>query len=157
METPKLMIVLGERDWTLKALHLACAVARTNGWPLILVKMVLAPHPMALGTPAGRVNFTAEEELQLQDFSATAEDYNVPFELVINQYVNYYHALTDLAEQLAVQIVLAEPPTSFIPFYAKIQLWFLRHHLKAAGCTLYTLQEAEPQPTWSPALTVHHP
>ena len=156
MEKTTLIIILGERDWTLKALHLACAVVRTNQWQLVLVKMVLAPHPLALGTPAGRVNFTADDELQLQDFSATAEDYNVPFELVLNHYVNYYSAITDIAEQLSAHIVLAPPQPSYFPFWSKIQLWFLRHHLEAAGRTLYTLQEVEPRPNWAPSLTVHH-
>jgi hypothetical protein len=63
MKESRLMIIMGERAWTLAALHLACAMSRRGQTEVLLLKMIPVRHPALLGTEAGLLDFAAEDAL----------------------------------------------------------------------------------------------
>ncbi|MCI0399146.1 MAG: hypothetical protein L0332_25860 [Chloroflexi bacterium] len=154
MDTVKVMLVLSERQWTLQALHLACALVRNQGGEIVLVKMVPVRHPAMLGTAAGYLDFTDQEEQAIRDFAATAEDYNVPFSITLCQYASYSNAVLSAAEQLQARIIFAPPPRSVIPLWSVVQQWWLKQSLARGHRTLYTLQQAGASPGWTPSITL---
>jgi len=146
------MIVLGERPWTMQALHLACAMARRQDITIVLVKMTPVIHPLQLGTEAGMLQLSRQDELDIQEFSATAEDYGVDFILEICQYANFIHAVVDAAEQLAVTAVFANVPPSHLQPWTQIQRWWLRWQLTWHNHQLYTLEQTGGKLEWTPAI-----
>src|SRR5690349_12479385 len=90
-----IMVQLGEPQWTSKALHLACTVARANSCDLTIVKMVPVDHPGWLGTELGNRHFTTADQDRLRDYSITAEDYGVQFAVDLYQYVILSDAILD--------------------------------------------------------------
>ena len=86
MEKTRLMIVMDKRDWTLAALHLACAMSRRAQADLLLLKMVPVRHPAQLGTETGMLDFSDEDIAALEDMAATAEDYGVSLRRLVCQY-----------------------------------------------------------------------
>ncbi len=155
MPPTKLMIVLGERQWTMQALHLACAMARRQDVTLILVKMVPVVHPQMLGTASGNLHFTLQDEQELQEYASTAEDYGVSFELTVCQYASFIHAVVDVAEQLAITAVFAAIPHSHVPFWVPINRWWLRLQLNWHNRHLYTLEPSGGDLEWTPAILYH--
>src|SRR5438045_2366359 len=81
------MVQVAEPTWTVAALHLACAVARTQGEALVLVKMVPVSHVGWLGTELGYQNFTEADHRLLREYAATAEAYGVIPSAELFQYV----------------------------------------------------------------------
>ncbi len=153
MDKTRLMIVMGERAWTLTTLHLACALSRRQGAAIILVKMVPVQHPLLLGTEAGSLNFTAEDAAALEDLVATAEDYGVPLEVQLCQYANYWSAVVDAAEQLNAAAVITHIPPSPFPFWRHFLHWRLRRQLARHQQKLLLVEDLSPSLTWTPSLT----
>lgn len=154
MPNSTLMIVMNDHAWTLSAVHLACAMSRRDQTNVILVKMVPVRHPLLLGTAAGTLNFTAEDEAALADMAATAEDYGVPLDMKVCQYANFWHAVVDAAEQLRVTAVIAHIPASTIPYKQQIRRWLLHRQLARQGQLFITLDDLTPSLTWTPSITL---
>ncbi len=154
MDTSYLMIVMGDKSWTMAALHLACAISRRSQTKIVLLKMVPVRHPQLLGTDAGSVNVTPEDTAALSDMAATAEDYGVSIDLHLCQYANYWHALVDIAEQLEVTAVIIHMPPSLLPHWRRFRLWLLSCQLAKQHQLLLTLDDLTPSLTWAPSLTL---
>lgn len=150
----KIMIVLGDRQWTLNALHLACAMVRNNNGEVILVKMVPVQHPIMLGTDAGYRDFTVQDEESTCFFAATAEDYGVPFSVFVCQYASYVSGIADVAEQIEVTAVFCQSPRSHVPFWAKVQKWLLEQALARRHIALYMLEQSDGTLEWTPSVTI---
>ena len=147
------LLVPGEQEWTSKALHLACAMARSNDGEVILVKMVPAGHPALLGTPEGYRNVTSDELRVLGDLVMTGENYGVPVNVTLCQYVSYARAMVDAAEQLGAAAVFARLPKSHFSLWARYQTWRVRSILARHGCTLHTVELAGGPLEWTPSAT----
>lgn len=154
MSETRYIVVLGEQSWTLRAVHLACALARRSEGQVVLLKMVPVKHPIQLGTPAGRLNLTDADRQALRDFGATAQDYGVEFRLQICHYAAYLSGVTDAAEQLAASAVFHQPLTGRVRAWEQLKTGRLKRALARRGCSLYSLEQAERQLTWTPAVTV---
>lgn len=154
MNTSRLMIVMGETQWTLAALHLACAMSRRDQTELLLLKMLPARHPLLLGTPGGSLSFTAVDAQALENMAATAEDYGVTLTVRCCQYTNYWPAVVDAAAQLAVTAVLVHIPASPIPYWQAIRHWWLHRQLTRQRQLLLTLDNLSPSLTWTPTITL---
>lgn len=154
MMDTRLMIVMGERNWTLAALHLACAMSRREQADVLLLNMVPVRHPLLLGTEAGSLSFTAEDEAALNDMAATAEDYGVPLEVKNCQYANYWNAVADAAAQLGATAVLVNIPSSRIPYRQELRRWLLRRQLARQNQLLIALDNLSPSLTWTPSITL---
>jgi hypothetical protein len=153
MTTYTVLVVPGDREWTSKSLHLACAMARSHGGEVKLVKMVAAGHPALLGSPEGLRNVTADDRLALAELAATAQKYNVPAEVILCAYANYAHALVSAVEQLGASALFAALPPSRLPFWARYQRRRVEGLLGRRGCTLHTVEPAGGPLEWAPSAT----
>lgn len=129
MHAVNLMVVVGERPWIERAIHLACTLARQHKGTVSLVNLVPVRHPMMLGTDAAYLNFTAEDEAKLRDLVATIEDYNVPYRVHICGYAGYQHAIKQIADTLEATVIFAPPPPGAIPLWSQAQSWLFNHAL----------------------------
>jgi hypothetical protein len=149
-----IMVQMAEPQWTLQALHLACAVARANGYPITLVKMVPVSHVGWLATELGYQHFTIEDRRLLQECSITAEDYGVPSSVKLFQYVTLSEAVVDAAEQFNPRIVFATLPHYKLPYWRKYLIWRMRHALEHQQRLLYTLEESLTPVQQTPSIIV---
>lgn len=157
MEANKIMVVLADRAWTTQALHLACAMARRQNILVILVKMIPVVHPQILGTTAGYLQLTAQEERDIQEYAATAEDYGVAFTIQFCQYANYLHGIVDAAQQLGPRDVLAHIPDGRFVWWQRLQEWWLDKRLSHQKHCLHTLAEGSNPLEWIPTVVLSHP
>jgi hypothetical protein len=137
-----IMVQVGEPVWTSAALHLACAIARTRCYELILVKLIPVSHVGWLGTDFGNQNLTEADRKLMQDCCATAEDYGVLFSTGLYQYVTLSEALVDAAQDFDAQIVIASLPPYKLPFWRRFLTWRMRRQLTKQRRLLYTLDRS---------------
>jgi hypothetical protein len=133
MSSQKVMVQIAEREWTLATLHQACTLARSLEAEIALVKMLPVQHLSWLGTPFGAMDFTELERAELRDYTATVEDYGVPFTVYQFQYFALAEALSDAADYVDAQFVFATLPPSVLPFWRQFQLKGLRRRLAHHG------------------------
>lgn len=153
MSDYNVLLVSGEQQWTAKAFHLACAMARSNGGRVTLVKMVAVGHPALLGSPEGSRYLDHKEMAALTELAATADRYGVPVQITVCQFASYAHALVDAAEQLDAAAVFASLPASHIPFWSRFQQWRVERSLARGGRTLHTLEQFGGPLEWAPSAT----
>lgn len=154
MSESRLLIVMGDRAWTMAALHLACAMSRRSQTKVVLLKMVPVRHPLLLGTDASLLNFTPDDAKALSDMAATAEDYGVSLDVQLYPYANYWHAVVGAAEQLGATAVIVPVPHSLIPYWGNYRRWLLHRQLARQQQLLLTLDDLTPSLTWTPSLTL---
>jgi len=147
-----IMVAAGERQWTLEAMHLACALARNTGKDLVLVQMVSVSQPSYLGANFAHWNNTAEEQAHIRDYIKTAEDYGVNLSVTVFEYIDFVPGLAQAAEHADANVVFATLPNSVISYLRRLRLWNLRRQLKPR--TLYTLDPDTTMPEWKPTITV---
>ncbi|GAB4149449.1 MAG: hypothetical protein Fur0021_10450 [Candidatus Promineifilaceae bacterium] len=157
MRESRLMIVMGDKGWTLAALHLACAMSRRSQTALLLLKMTPVRHPLLLGTSAASLSFTAEDEQVLEEMAAAAEAYGVTLDVKVCQYASYWHAVVDAAEQTEATAVLVHVPPSPIPYWRNWRCRHLRRQLARQQRELITLDTLPPSLTWTPSITLPEP
>lgn len=131
-----IVVVIGEPEWTRRALHLSAALAREWRAAVILVKMLPVAHLEYLGAGVGETLLSYKESCTLQECAATAESYGVPTDLRLFQYSDVVGGLLSAAEQLGATAVFAPAPTGWLPGLARLRSWWLR---RALGVPLYTL------------------
>lgn len=153
MSNYNVMLVSGEPQWTAKAFHLACAMARSNSGRVTLVKMVAVGHPILLGSPEGSRYVSHKEMAALTELAATADRYGVPVHIAVCQFANYANALVDAAEQLDAAAVFAALPASHIPFWSRFQQWRVERSLARSQRSLHTLEQAGGSLEWTPSAT----
>ena len=136
-----IMVQMSDKQWTMEALHLACAMARSIGGQVVLLRLMLANNPGLLGwgliTPP-----TAEEYTQMGEYAAVAEDYGVECCVQSMQYVSLIDALGQAVEHVNAAVLFASIPQSRFSLFRKFRLWSLKRQL--ANCRLFTLDEEHP-------------
>ena len=108
---PCVIVIISERQWSLRATHLACAMARSLGTGVKLVKMVAAPTPYHLGASYILPDENDPDMVALPELLATAEEYGVAAEVVYLHYASYVGGLASGAEQLEALAVFAPSPS----------------------------------------------
>lgn len=156
MSESRLMIVMGERNWTQAVLHLVCAMARRSGAEVLLLKMAPVRHPLLLGAAVSLPDFTAEDIQILADLAATAEDYGVSMHVQLFQYANYWPGVVDAAAQLGTTAVLAHIPSSPIPYWHDFRRWWLRRRLAGQQQLFLALDDLTPSLVWMPSVTLQN-
>ncbi|NJO82847.1 MAG: universal stress protein [Blastochloris sp.] len=134
-----ILVQMANPPWTLQAIHFACAMARNHGTTVILLRLMPVHHPNYLGESYGGCMPTPKEDDALREYEATAEDYGVEFVIQPMQSAATLSAIVDAAEQLDVEMVFAYIASSRVPFWEKLQTWWLTHQLAAAHRQLFTL------------------
>jgi len=130
-----------DREWTMKAMHLACAVARNTGSSLVLLHLIPVKNPGLLGSPVGLDSLSRLEEANLKEYGMIAEDYGVKLVLQPMQYLSLIEALVQAAENVNAHAIFARLPEHSFQFWNRFQRWSLRRQLR---CPLYTLDPSEP-------------
>jgi len=152
-----ILLQMSDAAWTLQALHLACAMARTQGGEIVLVRFISVPHPSYLGSAFGDVPPSGDECQMLKECAATAEDYGVELSIRSMQCINTLDALVDAAEQLDADAIFAHIPKNRVPYWQAFQLWNMRRRLARAFRELFTLDNALPSQSdeeYTPSVTV---
>lgn len=128
------MVQIGDREWTLEALHCACLMARNTAANIALVQMIPVQHPGWLGTEWGYLHFTSQQQAGFADYQTTIEDYGVKFTPLVFQYVTLTEAIAQAAEHVNARIAFAKIPETVIPFWTKFQRWSLNRQLARQKC-----------------------
>jgi hypothetical protein len=126
MDHPKVMLVIGEHEWTLQALRLACDAARGNGNHLVLLKMVPVRHPLWLGADAG---LTRKEQHSIREYASLVECDDVSWSVCVFQYTTYLNALVSASEQLDAGVIFASFPQELIAAWRRFKIWWLQTRL----------------------------
>lgn len=135
-----IMVQMADDQWTMEAMHLACALARNTQSQLVLLYLVMADHPGLLGW--GMAPPTANEQGRIEVYAEVAEDYGVEFTMQPMQFISLADALIQAVEMLDACILFAYLAPGRIPWWRRFQLWNLKRQL--GGCRLYTLGEDQP-------------
>ena len=131
-----IVVIIGEPEWTKRAVHLSAALAREWRAAVTLVKMLPVVHLEYLGAGVGETLLSYTESCYLQECVATVESYGVPTDLRLFQYSDVVGGVLSAAEQLDATAVFAPAPTGWLPGLARLHGWWLRRNL---GVPLYTL------------------
>ncbi len=148
MNRQNVIVVFGERQWTLRATHFASAMARSQSGQVILVKMVPVRHSFVPGLREGYLALTNAEKRTFAELVATAEAYGVHLAQAFRQYASFREGLLEAAQLFGAMAVFVAFPASRIPFWSRLRVWRLRTGLAQKGQTLYTLSSAGDEPEW---------
>jgi hypothetical protein len=148
------MVHLLNEKWTIKAMHLACAMARGKGQKVVLVRMMAVNNPGSLGTELGVSQPTWAEDRLMRQCREVAEDYGVAFDVLSMQYLTLPEALHQAAALLDANTVFACLPPSAFPFWRRFWTFALRQTLAAENRMFYTLETREPAMTHLPPMIV---
>lgn len=149
-----IMVQLRDRQWTLQALHLACAMARNQQSDVTLVRMVPVQYMTWVGTDLANVPMSSDEHQLVDELVATAEDYGVRICIQNMQYFTLTEALVEVAATLESKTVFATLPATSLPYWQRFQLWNLQRQLNRRDCQLHTLEQLATSVTPTPSVTI---
>lgn len=149
-----ILVQMSEKQWTMPALHLACALARNTQANIILLRLMTVAHPAYLGSEFGYSIPTAQEREDIAEYKATAEDYDITLTVKSIQCLTPLDVIVDAAQQLNADAVFADVPHSPIPYWQKFQKWMLQHRLSAANRQCFMPDKPDQTTTRLPTITV---
>jgi hypothetical protein len=149
-----ILVQKADDNWTMQALHLACAMARNTGANVALLRLTQVQHLSYLGTPFGNNPPDHEEQNRLKEYTLTAEDYGVELTHYSMQCTTPLDAVVEAAEQIEARVVFAQVPASRISYWRRFQLWSVKRRMHAGCRELYTLDQPIGVQEWAPAITV---
>lgn len=144
--TSTILVVAGERNWTMRALHLAAAMAREAGLPAVILHMVPVSHLEYLGSGTREALLPFEVYDDLNNYLQTAEAYGVAAGVELFEYTDYNGGVASAAEHYNAAVVFAPAPKGFAEFVARFRLWALRRALRRP---LYVLGRGDGPPAWT--------
>jgi hypothetical protein len=148
-----IMVQMRDRQWTMRALHLACAMARDHHTEVVMVRFVYAQHPSWLGTEMVDIIPCDQDQQDMCEYIATAEDYGVKLSIAPMHYTTLAGAIADAADAVAAEVVFANIPETHVPYWRKLQMWSLERQFAARQRQLYTLEQPDETPIVTPAVT----
>jgi hypothetical protein len=132
-----IVVIVGEAEWTKRALHLSAALAREWRASVTLVKMLPVAHLEYLGAGVGETLLSYNDSRQLHECTLTVERYGVATDLRLFQYSDFVGGVLSAAEQLGAAAVFAPTPGGWLN---RPRAWWLRRGL---GVPLYTLSAGD--------------
>lgn len=147
--TPIILVIIGEKNWTRRALHLAAAMARESGTAIVITRMVPVNRLEFLGVTENETFLPYDDFDALAEYVATAQTYGVAAAVELFEYTDYVTGLRSAAEQHGAVAVFAPPPAAFVGALARWRLWLLRRTLRRS---LYTLGPGDGPLAWTEAL-----
>jgi hypothetical protein len=154
MTSKQILVHMTDPDWTMTAMHLACALARHTGSEVALLRLIPVDHAQWLGTDLGNRHFSPKDLESAKSYLLTAQDYNVCANLYKMQYLTLHRAIIEAAMTLSANIVFASIPHSSIPYFRTLNVRLVRRQLAKINCTLYTLDRPAGSTSmdWTPSL-----
>jgi hypothetical protein len=132
-----ILVQITNETWTLRALHLACVLARSNGARIILLRLMQVQHLSYLGTEFGSTPLSQQEYAAWHDYVTIAEDYGVEIVRRSMQCWSVLGAIAAAADHVDAQVVFAYIPPSSISYMHSLQRWSLQRRLAKARRQLY--------------------
>lgn len=136
-----ILIQMADRQWTEEALHLACAMARSDHSEVMLLNLVPAQHYGWLGTSLGVAGMSSEESSYIWNCKAIAARYGIDLCVQPFQYMTLIGALVDSVDEFDARALFARVPQSAIPLWSRYERWDLRRQMTQRGCALYLLDD----------------
>jgi hypothetical protein len=133
---------MSDRQWTIQAMHLACAMARNTHARLVLLHLRPIKNPALLGSDVGLNALSDSEYDDLEEYGMVAEDYGVTLTVQPMAYESWVDALVQTAEYLNASVLFAHPSGQaniVWHWFQRWQQWILRRQLASHHCHLYTL------------------
>ncbi|MBK8431706.1 MAG: hypothetical protein IPL28_10640 [Chloroflexi bacterium] len=90
---------------------------------------------------AGLVNFTDEEQAQIENMMAIAADYDVFPQLVVCEYSSWLSGMVDAAEQVGAKALFVQLWPTAMPFWRTLRVRRLQRQLAHVGCQLFALDQ----------------
>jgi len=149
-----ILVQVADPEWTMQAVHLACAMARNTHSPLVLLHLMEVRNPYLLGAEIGVMPPSRSQLEAIGEYSMIAEDYGLELTVRPMSFISLADALVQAAEHTHASVVFAPVPQSRLPFWRKLHLLNLRRQLTAQGCQLYTLDEPEQTEDWVPTVSM---
>jgi hypothetical protein len=149
-----ILVQMSERQWTMPALHLACALARDTNAQIYLLQCMQVAHPSYLGTQFGYSLPTSQEYGDRDEYKATAEDYGATLTIQLMQCLTPMEGLIDAANQLDADAVFAYVPKCWLPYWQTFQKWTLQHRLSAPNRQIFMPDQPDPSMGRLPTITV---
>jgi hypothetical protein len=140
MSTSPVVVQMGDPQWTKRALHLACDLARDKHAEVALVKLCPAFHPQHLGTDLSETQFNGKDRELLRTYQAIAQQYGVELSASILQYITLTDAIVDVVNHLEAQAVFANILYPIGP-WQRFEQWMLQRRLARCKCELYTIED----------------
>lgn len=149
-----ILVQIGDPEWTMQALHLGCALARSNALTVTLLRLEPVTHPGYLGSGFGAVPPTAAEYHNLYEYADTAEDYGVEVRLLRMTYIGRVAAMVQASDEVDALALFAQLPETWVPGWRRFQTWDLRRRLMAHGRHVYTLHPQDDGGELVPVITL---
>lgn len=152
-----IVVQMSDRQWTMKAMHLACAMARNTQSSLVLLHLRPVKNPGLLGSGIGLDVLSDREYDDLEEYGMIAEDYTVRLTVQPMTYESWVDALVQTAEYLNASVMFAHPSeeTNIIwRRFQRWQQWILRRQLRSRNCHLYTLDTPVQSEEWIPSISL---
>ncbi|MEZ4670339.1 MAG: hypothetical protein R3E39_20730 [Anaerolineae bacterium] len=148
-----ILVHMANIQWTTQALHLACALARSDQSRIILLRLIEVQHISYLGSDFANRPLTPREFSDIAEYSATAEDYGVEMSIAQIQCLSPLAAVVAAARVVNANIVFVHVPPSRVPFLRQYHLWQLKRQFAQAHQQFYTLDPAPQEVIRVPAVT----
>lgn len=136
--TSPILVITGNPNWTMQALHLAAAIAHETDAAITLVEMMPISHIHSLGTAADEALLPLARMDALRQFADAVESYGIAVSVATFQCADYLGGLLSACEQADASAVFAPAPGGALPFLAAARLWYLR---RALHRPLFTLDD----------------
>lgn len=149
-----ILVQISDRQWTMQAMHLACAMARNTDANVTLLHLMRVKSPVLLGTELGIAPPTSQECEDMREYEMVAEDYGVKIVVQPMQYDDLAEALIQAADFTDASVVFAQLPESVFPLWKRFQTWNLRRELMAHRRQLYLLDQNETMDEWVPSVSL---
>lgn len=138
----KIMVCLSkDKQWTAKAVQLACGLAKDIQAEIVLVKMIPVDHLSWLNSEAGYAHLQEDDFMEAACFGRICTDDGVAVSFLPFQYYTLADAIVDAADYLNAGAVFATLPPSLVKPWHRFQMKSLEHHLNAHRHSLYALDK----------------
>jgi hypothetical protein len=154
MPIKPILVQLRDNRWTVEAVHLGSAIARSESATIMLVRLIPVQHVSWLGTDLGTRSASNSERELIKTCRIIAQDYGVAFSSVEFQYVTLHEALVQAAAYVNAQALFTHLPRPMLPTWEKFQNWRLKHQLATLECELYNLEDIAVRGVEMPSILV---
>jgi nucleotide-binding universal stress UspA family protein len=138
-----ILVQMADHEWTQRALHIACGLAREQKADVVLLRLMQVEHISYLGSEFGEAAFTHEEYTKIDLYAMIAEEYGVEVSIEQIQALSPLDAVVDAANTLDARVIFARVLPSAIPFLHTLRMHHLERRLRGSGRQLFTLDESD--------------
>lgn len=140
-----------------ETVHLGCALARSQGGPIVLVQMIPVTHPGWLGTEWAWAERTEADAQLAKACRVVADEYGVELETMQFPYSTLLDAIVQAADYLDAGFVFATLPAARAGWWHKWQVRRLERRLAARQRRLCLPGEPGDAARWTPSILVPAP